>query len=234
MKKLRLAILALCIATLLGGACAGKKVDENDPTSLLEDAEEDIKGEHFSIALEKLRMIKNRFPYAKVAVDATLRIADVYFLQESYTEAAASYELFRDLHPKHEKVPYALFRAAKSYYKDMPSNVSRDMAAGFKAQDAYESFLKRFPAAAEAPEATADLGQVKKALGEKEVYVGKFYEREGYKYSARPRYKKTIQVYPDSEPAKEAQARLKSIGETAPPNEEPTPDGHRLEQKPSN
>ena len=63
-----------------------------------------------SSPIDKLKIIKNKYPYSKYALDASLRLADVYFLQESYTEAALAYESFRDLHPKHEKVPYAMFR----------------------------------------------------------------------------------------------------------------------------
>ena len=57
-----------------------------------------------------MKTIKNKFPYSNYATEAQLKIADVYYMQESYGEAAVAYEAFRDLHPKHEKVPYAMFR----------------------------------------------------------------------------------------------------------------------------
>src|SRR6476619_147606 len=102
--------------------CSGKAIDENDPAALYKDAEDDIKNDHYQIAIDKLRSIRNKFPYSKYAVDAQLRLADVYFLQEDFAEAAAAYETFRDLHPKHEKTSYAMFRIGKSYYKDSPTN----------------------------------------------------------------------------------------------------------------
>lgn len=226
--------LSALAAALSFTSCSGKKVDENDPASLMEDAEADIKGDHFAMALEKLRMIKNRFPYSKLAIDSSLRIADVYFAQESYAEAAAAYELFKDLHPKHEKVPYAMLRAAKSYLSDMPTTTGRDLSAGFKAQEAYETFLRRFTSGPEADEARSDLAKLKKMLAEKETYIGHFYERDGYKYSARPRYKKAIQLYPDTDAAKDAKDRLRAIGEQAAPDEEPNPDGRKPgESRPS-
>src|SRR5690242_7436832 len=96
-------VFALALLTLIAVhwiGCASNPVDENDAASLLKDAEEDIQSDHYQIALEKLRIIKNKFPYSKYAVDAQLRIADVFFLQEAYADAAASYEAFRDLHPR--------------------------------------------------------------------------------------------------------------------------------------
>ncbi|MGZ3698774.1 MAG: outer membrane protein assembly factor BamD, partial [Bdellovibrionota bacterium] len=126
-------------------SCGTAKVQEGEPTQLYAEAEDEIKGDHYQVAIDKLRAIKNKYPYSKVAIEAQLRIADVYFLQESFAEAAAAYESFRDLHPKHEKVEYASFRAAQSYYKDIPGNVARDMTPATKALDAYNDFLRHFP-----------------------------------------------------------------------------------------
>ena len=143
MKRFSVALLLLLVPTFL--SCSGKKVDENDPAAIMADAEDDIKGDRYAPALEKLRMVKNRFPYSKLAVDASLRIADVYFLQESFSEAASAYELFRDLHPKHEKITYAMYRIAKSYFSDMPTVTARDLTVGYRAVESYEAFLRRFP-----------------------------------------------------------------------------------------
>ncbi len=208
-------------------SCSGKKVDENDPASIMADAEDDIKGDRYAPALEKLRMVKNRFPYSKLAVEASLRIADVYFLQESFSEAAAAYELFRDLHPKHEKVTYAMLRVGKSYLSDMPSNTARDLSMGYRAVEAYEAFLRRFPEVPEAKDAKEELHKAKAQLADKELYVGEFYVREKFYYSARPRFKKVIELYPDSEAATKAKARLQEIGAEAPAGEEPNPDGKK-------
>ena len=133
--------------------CSSAGITENDPAALYKDAEEDIKSDRYQLALDKLKNIKNKFPYSKYAIDAQLRIADVYFMQELYPEAASNYETFRDLHPKHERVSYAMFRIAKSYYNDMPSNVARDLTSAQKAVDAYNEFLRRFPDAPEARKA---------------------------------------------------------------------------------
>ena len=198
--------------------CAGKSVDENDPAAMMADAEEDIKSDHYQIALEKLRTVKNKFPYSKYSSEALLRISDVYFMQESYGEAALSYESFKDLHPKHEKVPYAMYRMSKSYYNDMPSSVHRDLSSGKKAEDAYSEFLKRFPNAPEAAEARRDLKDARNRLALKEMDVAEFYMHWNSYRSARARFKKLLEMYPDCDVATSAQNRLvdaeKRIAET--------------------
>ncbi len=63
----RILLLFLCLQ--LWG-CSGKSVDENDPKALFEDAEESIKGDQYQIAIDKLRMIRNKFPYSKYSIEA--------------------------------------------------------------------------------------------------------------------------------------------------------------------
>ena len=196
--------------TFLTG-CAGKTVNEGDPASLYQDAEDEIKSDHYQIAVEKLRTIKNKFPYSKYALDAQLRIADVLFMQESYAEAAASYETFRDLHPKHEKVGYAMFRVAKAYYNDIPNPTSRDLTPAQKALEAYNEFLRRFPAAPEATEARQDVAVTRNVLAEKELYIGDFYYKRDFPESAKPRYEKVVTIYPDTVAAKQAREKIAKI-----------------------
>jgi outer membrane protein assembly factor BamD len=191
--------------------CATEQAAAEDPAALYKDAEDEINSDHFLIALEKLKAIKNKYPYSKYATDAQLRIADVYYLQESYPEAAAAYETFRDLHPKHEKVPYAMFRIAKSYYQDMPDPIARDMTPAQKALDAYNDFLRRFPTAPEAAEAKKDVDGIRAQLAEKELYIGNFYYKRDFYLSAKGRYEKIVDLYADTPSAQEAKEKLAKI-----------------------
>ena len=219
-------IITLCLVSSLGSftGCSGKAVDENDPGALYGEAEEEIKSDHFQLAVDKLRAVKNKFPYSKFSVDAQLRLADVYFMQESYAEAAAAYESFRDLHPKHEKAPYAMFRVGKSYFNDIPNPISRDMTPAQKALDGYQEFLHRYPQATDAAEAQKDVAQIRKLLAEKELYIANFYFKREFFESALPRFKKVIETYPETDAAKEAQGKVDKIG-AQPKNTGSSPDG---------
>lgn len=202
-----LAVLFLAAFVTMSG-CGGKPVNENDPASLYADAEEDIKTDHYAIAIEKLRTVKNKFPYSRYATDAQLKIADIYFMQESYAEAALAYETFRDLHPKHEKTPYAMYRVAKSHYMDAPENVARDMTPAQKALDAYQAFLRTYPAATETEEAKKDVAEVRRRLAAKELYIANFYWREEQYKAAKARYLRVVDTFGDTQPAQDAKERL--------------------------
>ncbi len=197
----------------LGVGCSGKKIDENDPAALMQEAEDDIKNDHYQIAIDKLRIIKNKFPYSKLSIDAQLRIADVYFLQESFGEAALAYESFRDLHPKHEQVSYAMFRIGKSYFKDTPSHIARDLTPATKALEAYQEFLKRFSGDPNAEESRKNIAEIRSILAEKELSIANFYYKRLKYSSAQNRLQKVLDLYPETPSAQEAQSKLKAIGE---------------------
>ena len=208
-------LLIAILSPALSG-CAGHSADENDPATLFKDAEDDISSDRYQLAIDKLRVIKNKFPYSKLSVDAQLRIADVYFMQESYGEAALAYEAFRDLHPKHERVGYAMFRTGKSYFNDAPANIARDQTSTQKALDAYNDFLHRFPSANEAAEARKDANEARRILAEKELYIANFYFKRDNFESAQARYTKLISLYPETDAAKQAKDKLAEIEKASP------------------
>ena len=217
MRKKTLILLGTLSAILVAGfGCSGAKVDESDPAALYKEAEEEIKSDHYQIAIDKLRVIKNKFHYSKYSIDAQLRIADVYFLQETYAEAATAYETFRDLHPKHEKTPYAMFRMGLSHFNDIPSPIARDLTPGQKAIDAFNEFLKKYPQAPEAAEAKEKVQEARKLLAEKELYIANFYYRGDDYSSAKTRYAKILDLYPETESAAKAKERLVKIEKNKP------------------
>ena len=196
------AAAALCLT--VGAVCSTAPVSEPEADQLFEQAEEEIQNDHLLLATEHLKTLRNKFPYSKFAPLAQLRLGDVYFQQESYGEAAPAYMLFLDLYPKHEKAPYALFRAAKSYFNDMPEQVARDLAAADHAIEAYGDFLRRFPADPLRDEAARDLIASQDLLARKEKYVADFYRRRGAVDAARARLEGLVARYPNTPTAKEA------------------------------
>ncbi|MEN9722311.1 MAG: hypothetical protein RJB38_297, partial [Pseudomonadota bacterium] len=57
-------------------ACSSIEVQQDDPAQLFKLAEEEIKNEHYILATERLKTIRNRFPYSQQAPLAQVRLAD--------------------------------------------------------------------------------------------------------------------------------------------------------------
>ncbi|NDG85690.1 MAG: outer membrane protein assembly factor BamD [Proteobacteria bacterium] len=205
-----------CLFLFVGAAvqlsgCAGKKVNENDPKEMYEDAEVDVNADRYLVALDKLRIVKSKFSYSKYGALAQLKIGDVYFLQESFPEAAAAYETFVELYPKHEQTAYALFRSGESYFRDIPGTISRDLRSAESAVNALTQYLNRYPSG----EFIARAKEMKTAsynkLAEKELEIARFYLKRKKPLAARQRLEKILSFYAESDVAQTAQDLLNHL-----------------------
>ena len=101
--------LILAIVLIISSCASDKPKGKTEAEVLFKEAKILMEEERYLLATEKLNNLKNQYPYSYYATPAELLQADILFLQESYVEAAASYLLFRDFHPKHEEIPYVVF-----------------------------------------------------------------------------------------------------------------------------
>lgn len=197
----------LAVLFLLSG-CAGKEINREDPDALFQNAEEAFNDQHYLVALEKYRDIKNRFPYSSRAVDAELRIADTYFEQESYIEAESAYEIFKELHPTHSKADYVQYRIGLSFFKQVPDDSARDLSAAYKAIEALTVLEQKFPSSRYVTPAKDHIIQARKRLAEHENYVANFYYQRQHYLSASYRYSTLLQEYQNLGYDEEALYRL--------------------------
>ncbi len=146
-------------------------------------------------AIETFQDIIDNYPYSDQAVLAELAIADAYFAQERYDEALSYYRDFPDLHPDHERVPYAIHRTALCFY-ERSHRADRDQTATREALSHLERLLDRHPHSAQAAEAELLWRELRARLAESVLGVGDFYlDREEYP-SAAERYRALLETYP--------------------------------------
>src|ERR1041385_710242 len=126
-------ILYLMILSTTVSCATGDLKDANTADANYKIAEEYEKDERFEEAITKYREVQNKFPYSRYAVMAKLKVADIQYSRENYIEAQNAYQLFKDLHPKHEKIDYVTFRLGMSYYMQLPSTIDRDLTQANKA-----------------------------------------------------------------------------------------------------
>lgn len=203
-----ISLVMVAFLTLFIEGCTSKAVKGEDPDSLFEIAEAEFKDEKYLIAIEKYRDLKNRYPYSARAVDAELRIADAYFEQESYLEAESAYEVFRELHPTHAKIAYVQYRIGLSYFNQIPANPARDLSAAYRAIDAFDTLLQKYPSSEYVEKAKADLVEAKKRILEYENYVANFYYQKEHFLSASYRYNTILKEFANLGSDEEALFRL--------------------------
>jgi len=203
---------ALLLSTLMI-SCVSKPVNEADPKEMYEDAEVDIEGNRYLLALDKLRVVRSKFSYSNYGALAQLRIGDVYFLQDSFPEAAVAYEGFYELYPKHAKAPYALFRAGEAHYSDIPTTIARDLKSAENAIQWFGTYLSRYPRGEYSDRARELRQKAYDKLAEKELDTAKFYLKRKKNPAARGRLEKLLELYPGSSFADQARELLEGLPE---------------------
>jgi len=199
-------ILLIFIISLLSFACSDKsalKGDVFDPDASMAKADELIKGGYFDNAREVLEEIKAKDASQQYAMMAGLRIADTYFGEELYDEAAVEYENFLSVHSHHKYASYAQFRLAMTYFKRIRTvDVSYSWAQ--RAIKEFEKLQRQYPRNPYMDITESRIRMCKRILAEYEFYVGSYYFKKGAYSSAVNRLNKMLETYPDSKMESEA------------------------------
>ncbi len=165
----------LVILLFIVACSSDKPKGKTEAEVLYKEAQELMEAERYILATEKLNLIKTQHPYSFYATPAELMQADVLFLQDSFVEAAAAYLLFRDFHPRHEKIPYVIYRIAESYYKQIPDTIDRDLEPAIEAVKYYDEVVTKYSDSSYRKEAEVRIKDAKKMLRDKDLYIADFY-----------------------------------------------------------
>lgn len=166
----------ISVAVLLAFCgCSQKEFDPADPAGSFAIAQEPYDDGDYEIAIQKLGEYKARFPYSKFAINAELLIANSHFELGHYEEAAAAYAQFVKLHPKHEKIDFAMYRVGESYWAEAPEGIDRDQEYTGKAIEEWEKLVARMPESSYAKKAEKQIVEGRRRIAESFEFVSQFY-----------------------------------------------------------
>lgn len=151
------------------------------------------------------RRIRREYPYSRYAALAELRIADCHLIQNQYTEAIRAYRSFVRARPAHADVPYAHFKIAESYYRQIPSDFflspppwERDQAPTRAALRELRQFILDYPDSEYRSEAREMVRAALTQLARHELYAAEFYLGRDHPQAAIGRLRHLLQVYEGS------------------------------------
>lgn len=188
-------LIALVISANILFGCASSEKNLNTPEGLFAQAKEYEASERFEIAIAKYNDIKNKFPYNPLAIEAELAIADAQFTRENYSDAQIAYQNFRDLHPKHPKTDYVIYKTGLSYYMQLPETIDRDLTLGNDVIYHFDEIIKNFPRSEYVNDAKEKRQNAYNRLAEKELYIADFYMKQEKYGAALRRYELCITKY---------------------------------------
>lgn len=188
------AITALCAVVALQG-CAelvlNKPIDE-----LYRDGEVSFQKGKYEDAVVQWRRVKESFPPPELSARVEINIADAYFLNKDYIEAAAEYENFRKLHLNHELMGYALYGQGLSNFKQI-KGIDTDQTPVKNARSIFESYTRLYPGGASLPDVENRIRDCRDKQLQYELYVGSFYLRTGSYPAAIARFEEALKVFGD-------------------------------------
>jgi len=193
MNKISLYFLVSLAVT----SCVEKEFDPANPAGSFEIAKEPYDDGNYEIAITKLGEYKSRFPYSQYAVQAELFLANSQFELGQFVEAAASYEQFVKLHPKHEQVDFAMFRIGECYWADASEDEDRDQDLTQKAIDQWRNLVQSKPDSTYSKQANELIEQGRIRLANGMLFVVKFYCKQDLSHACASRALELAEKYPD-------------------------------------
>jgi len=194
-KNLKISLIALSLVLI---SCASDKpTGKTEAEVLFKESKILIEDGRFILATEKLNHLKNQYPYSFYATPAELLQADILFKQENFVEAAAAYLLFRDFHPKHNRMPYVVYKIAESYFLQIPDTFDRDLQGAVESIKYYRELTSKYSKSEFVRDGKSKIAKCEKMLRSKEKYIADFYFKTEVYSAARWRYLDILESFKD-------------------------------------
>jgi outer membrane protein assembly factor BamD len=164
------------------------------PEGLYQQGLEEYQDGDYKRAVELFQRVKEEYPLSPLSIMVEMGIADAYFSDKQYLEANQTYSEFLNLHPTNENLPYVMYQIGMCHYNEI-TTIDRDQSETFKALKEFERLMARFPGSKFSFMAEKMIRDCRKALGEQEFYVGKFYFNIKEYRAALHRFEKIARDY---------------------------------------
>ena len=187
-------ILILSSALLLG--CSTPQVNKSADV-LYKEGEQFYADGKYEDAIAQWKKVRETYQSPDLSTKAELNIADAYFLNNDYIEAAAGYEDFRKMHPKHPQADFALYRQGLSYFNQIHS-IDTDQTPVKNAQATFDSYLKLYPDGPQLTEVQEKHRECRDKQLQYELYVGRFYLKTDAYKAAIARFEESLKMFTDS------------------------------------
>ena len=212
-KKYLTAIAFLSLGMASAGCNTTKEAEEatpTDPKALFSEGIDEINQGNYNTAVASFETLEIEHPASELAPEAQVRRAYSQYLDSKYDDALITIDDFTKQYPVHESAPYMYYLKALCYY-DQIVDVGRDQHLSFKAIEALNELIARYPESTYARDAKLKVEYVHNILAGKEMDIGNFYQKKNHMIAALIRYKTVVEQYQTSIFTPEALYRMVEI-----------------------
>jgi outer membrane protein assembly factor BamD len=193
MKCLYNALVFVFISTILLQGCATTKLN-GPPDVMFKEGELSFQKGNYEDAIAQWKKVKESYQSPELSTQAELNIADAYFLNKDFIEAAAAYEDFRKLHPSHVRAGYVLYRQAMSHFNQI-RGIDTDQTPVKNALITFESYIRLYPKGEYLSEVTEKIAACRDKQLQYEIYVGRFYLKTDKYLAAIGRFEDALKAF---------------------------------------
>ncbi len=168
------------------------------PETLYERGLRQMRRGYHDEAIVSFDKVRNHFPFNQYSVLAELRVADCLYEKGSFMESVDAYSQFTRLHPRHDEVDYALYRAARAQFRLSPLVAQRDQSNTRRGLKKLAGFEARFPESEYLGEVERLRQRASTRLARYKLQVGNFYWKSKEWAAAERRYRLAFEEFPDS------------------------------------
>jgi outer membrane protein assembly factor BamD (BamD/ComL family) len=168
------------------------------------------------LALKILDDLSASYRDQEIAELATWTKANYYFRTGDFPIAEQEYNYLIQEFPRSRYVRPAMLLSARSALASF-AGVRFDEAPLIEAEERFRQYLQLYPGSAEQEAVGTTLEQIAEQRAEKELTVGKYYQKTGHRDAALFYYRSTMRNWPDTIAAVHAADRLTALGELPAP-----------------
>lgn len=208
LNQLKNIILAISTGYfLVGCSTTEQEVGDMPVEQLYNQAKDELDNGSYSRAAKLFSEVERQHPYSSWSLRAQLMSAYAYYEAKKYDEAIEGFNVFIQLHPGHEDIPYAYYMIGLCNYEQIPS-IQRTQETTEKAQSAFQEVINRFPGSVYAKDAKFKLDLIVDHFAGKEMDVGRYYLNQRAYIAALNRFKVVVDQYQTSSHTPEALHRM--------------------------
>ncbi len=195
-------LLPLFLAAILAAqtGCAwfqrGPEPLEDTPQELAQAGVDAMEQERYKKAIEHFSDLRDRFPFSPHTPTAEVALGDAYMKSGNYDAAITVFTEFAEMNPRHEYMPYVLFRTGLAHYNKFTS-IDRPQRNMQEALEYFRRVTQVYPETEYAEYSRYYKVQCRKKMGEHELYIADFYWRTKRYGSAYERYKYVMDNFED-------------------------------------
>jgi outer membrane protein assembly factor BamD len=186
----------LLMVVLLVGGCASSGAVRRSADEWFDLGQRELARRKYTKAEEAFSKFLEQHPQDRRRPEALLSLAEAMYGDKRYEEAKFQYRRFLELFPAHPEAAKAQFFSAMCSFQRVKT-IDRDQSTTYEAVQEFQRLLQLYPRSAYVDEAKEKLAASRERLAAYDLYVGRFYYRQGAYPAAIGRFEGLLKVYPE-------------------------------------